>query len=127
MPRDAVMTIVIALNAARRDAAQPYAPLHARVGGAMRSVAARDGVSVGVVAADDALAAMTRPEPEPMRTAYAWPVASPSPRARRYAIWAAQRAAGLEPCFAMTRRYVCVDIDCAFRSECLALRAVWQG
>jgi hypothetical protein len=45
---------------------------------------------------------------------------------RRYAIWATQQAAGHEPCFGTARRYTCAEVDCAFRAECLQLRASWR-
>lgn len=48
-------------------------------------------------------------------------------RKLRYEIWSAQIQAGSEPCFATARRFVCDEIDCRWREECLRLRAEWMG
>lgn len=47
-------------------------------------------------------------------------------RKRRYEIWSAQIAAGKEPCFGTARRFLCDEPDCAWREECLRLRAQWM-
>lgn len=49
-----------------------------------------------------------------------------SRRARRYAIWAMQRAAGSEPCFGTPARYGCGLRACPYRAECFELRAAWR-
>jgi len=48
-------------------------------------------------------------------------------RKRRYEIWSTQVGMGKEPCFSTARRFLCDEVDCAWRDECLRLRAEWMG
>lgn len=48
------------------------------------------------------------------------------PMQRRWAIWGEQARAGHEPCYGTERRLTCEEIQCPWRRECLALRAVWR-
>ena len=44
---------------------------------------------------------------------------------RRWQVLYVQLQEGHEPCFQTERRHGCGETDCAYRQECLSLRAEW--
>lgn len=45
---------------------------------------------------------------------------------RRWEIWDQQMRRGHMPCFGTDARNTCHEVDCAWRQECMALKAEWQ-
>lgn len=48
-------------------------------------------------------------------------------RKLRYEIWSVQARNGRDPCFGTSRRFLCDELDCSWREECLRLRAEWMA
>lgn len=53
-------------------------------------------------------------------------IAGLRPMQLRWAIWAEQEYLNHQPCFGTERRIFCEERDCAWRSQCMSLRAQWR-
>ena len=64
-------------------------------------------------------------QPEPSGNTYTDAAAPATGTARRWWILRRQIQDGHEPCFSSDARYVCREVCCRYRGECLQLRADW--